>query len=71
MEENDMGITIKSLLLTTGIILCIPLAAALTLAVYVVKRMRGIHIFGGCHEDVQSSIHQDVPEIIDVKSYAD
>ena len=71
MEENDMGITIKSLLLTTGIILCIPLAAALTLAVYVVKRMRGIHIFGGCHEDVQSSIHQDVTEIIDVKSYAD
>jgi len=66
-----MGITIKSLLLTTGIILCIPLAAALTLAVYVVKRMRGIHIFGGCHEDVQSSIHQDGPEIIDVKSYAD
>ena len=65
-----MGITIKSLLLTTGIILCIPLAAALTLAVYVVKRMRGVHIFRRHHEDVQSSIHQDVPEIIDVESYA-
>ncbi len=49
-------------MLTTGIILCIPLAAALTLAVYVVKRMRGVHIFKGHGEEV--------PEIIDVESSA-
>jgi hypothetical protein len=36
-----MGITIKSFLVTTGIILCLPLAAMLTLAAIVVKRMTG------------------------------
>jgi hypothetical protein len=37
-----MGITIKSLLITTGIILCLPLAALLTLSAFVVKRMKGV-----------------------------
>ncbi|MBE6864310.1 MAG: hypothetical protein E7495_07070 [Ruminococcus flavefaciens] len=37
-----MGITIKSLLITTGIILCLPLAALLTLSAFVVKRMKEV-----------------------------
>lgn len=57
-----MGITIKSFLVTTGIILCLPLAAMLTLAVIVVKRMTGV-----CHSN--SNHNEDQPQaILDVEA---